>query len=77
MAENKSYAELRRLAEAATAGKWYAAAETILVGFQDNDLERPIERNLGEMDSLANANFVAAAHPEMILDLLDALDARS
>ena len=80
-----SYDELRRLAEAATPGSWEAAGALIYLGVTsrpdpDDDYNVTFWDSAGIIydeggHSPADAAYIAAARPEVILDLLDRLEA--
>lgn len=58
------YADLRRLAEAATPGPWFDDYGKIGAG----------DSGIGEMDRSDDAAYIAAASPDVVLALLDRLD---
>ena len=70
--------ELRRKAEAATPGRWYHETDHYNDhGGRYDQISSPVEIVSGEWGGPtgANAAFIAAANPAVILALLDRLDA--
>ena len=62
--------ELKRLAEAATQGPWESDGEVLVFASINHGVDL-----YGSPDARANAAYIAAAHPGVLLDLLAQLDA--
>jgi len=80
---NAAREDLRSLAEAATPGPWYAVVNDLIGGKSVSTVDRPMsETNPREWDvpadmlsSDANAAYIAAVSPDVVLALLAALAA--
>ena len=66
------YTELKRLAEAATAGKWESAETRVYFPFVAGGFDI---RNAPNAQH--NAAYIAAASPDVTLEMIDALDVQA
>ena len=73
----KGYSELKRLAENATPGEWSHEQDNLYF-YEDGCTRHMMElsegSDIGYVEQKHNSDFIAAANPEVILELIDEIE---